>query len=421
MVLGEEVASLELELDPFSSAYVGPEEHRRRVEANEYGGRLRKRGNISRNAMVRALPSQVATLYNTLRFVDAVNALLVRRLVPTTEAADGGLSTSYVELMAWGDKALQARFAGATQYLKAAKKFGLLHFRGEVLHEGVAERSNAVHSWSLGCKRQALLDLALLKPQRILPAIARAHPRVRDSVVRFLVFESSYAEQTADFLQGSFEQDLGSLRDAAREAARREEASCAEEAGDHASGARKGAARARIAEIDEAFWPDEDDNEKEEETDARAEGDHASGAPTAGSLRMTRSARSGWCSAPYGCARPRPAAKWSCASRTASLTRPPCGACCTRLTSSKCLSSGEIARPRPSRRRSSSCQRRCTPTRTAHRQPTRRSTAFGQRSRLSQTRSNAQPTPLSTRREDAQPASGRQESRASPSGRADES
>jgi len=190
---------------------------------------------------------------------------------PTTEAADGGLSTSYVELMAWGDKALQARFAGATQYLKAAKKFGLLHFRGEVLHEGVAERSNAVHSWSLGCKRQALLDLALLKPQRILPAIARAHPRVRDSVVRFLVFESSYAEQTADFLQGSFEQDLGSLRDAAREAARREEASCAEEAGDHASGARKGAARARIAEIDEAFWPDEDDNEKEEETDARAE------------------------------------------------------------------------------------------------------------------------------------------------------
>ena len=37
------------------------------------------------------------------------------------------------DLMGWGDKALQARFAGATQYLKAAKSFGLVHYGGEVM------------------------------------------------------------------------------------------------------------------------------------------------------------------------------------------------------------------------------------------------------------------------------------------------
>ena len=48
------------------------------------------------------------------------------------EGLDGALSAEYDELMAWGDQALQARFAGATQYLKAAKSFGLVHYGGEM-------------------------------------------------------------------------------------------------------------------------------------------------------------------------------------------------------------------------------------------------------------------------------------------------
>ena len=125
--------------------------------------------------MKRALPGQLATLLNTLRFVDAVNALLSRRVVdvvetrhgpdgrvlpparscvpqsndaadaapaqhghttaggsPPTNASVTTLSAEYDDLMAWGEQALQARFAGATQYLKAAKSYGLVHYGGEM-------------------------------------------------------------------------------------------------------------------------------------------------------------------------------------------------------------------------------------------------------------------------------------------------
>ena len=130
---------LDNEMNPFSAEWVGQTEHRRRVEANQ-GGRLKTYGNPSLGAQVRALPSQLATLFNTLRFVDAVNTLLERDLVEVSEAAESGeRSASYDALMAWGDKALQARFSAATQYLKSAKRFGLLHYAGELLHEGIGK------------------------------------------------------------------------------------------------------------------------------------------------------------------------------------------------------------------------------------------------------------------------------------------
>ena len=76
--------------NPFSSSYVGATEHRRAVEA-QVGGKFGKFGAPSDNAARRALAAQVATALNVLRFVDAVNAILRRRLVPIVlPDMDGG-------------------------------------------------------------------------------------------------------------------------------------------------------------------------------------------------------------------------------------------------------------------------------------------------------------------------------------------
>ena len=248
---------LESELNPFSNQSVGPQEHRRRVEARE--GKLKQFGTISVHAMLRALPSQIATLFNTLRFVDAINALLERHLVETNDEADGARSASYESLMAWGDKALQARFSGSTQYLKAARHYGLLHFRGEILHEGSRD-GRKVTSHSLGCSRKALLERAMLLPQRILPAIANCHPRVRDTVVRHMIFQSSYAEQTNEFFGGSVEKDWGDLLDADQIATRR--------------AAPPSAPQPRVGKLDngaQEWWPDDDEHANDETAGAREE------------------------------------------------------------------------------------------------------------------------------------------------------
>ena len=62
------------ELNPFSEAYVGAEEHRKRISAEV--GALRRYGNPNKAARDRALPAQVATLLNVLRLVDAINWIL---------------------------------------------------------------------------------------------------------------------------------------------------------------------------------------------------------------------------------------------------------------------------------------------------------------------------------------------------------
>lgn len=212
--------------NPFSDDFSGMHEHRRRVEAAHGratpGGtkRLRTYGKISLGAMAHALPGQLATLFNTLRFVDAVNALIERRVVEVTEGSTvGGVGVydcvQYEDLMAWGDKALQARFGGCTQYLKAAKRFGFLHYRGEMLHEGTSKRA-VLQSYSLGMDRRALLTAALEQPQRVVPALYDAQGGNRRSLdtakaklAQLILSEGSpFRQPLVDFLRGSFEQEL---------------------------------------------------------------------------------------------------------------------------------------------------------------------------------------------------------------------
>ena len=110
------MAELE-QINPLSSKYVGAEEHRRRVEAKF--GKFTKYGNPTQENMERALPGQVHTMLNVLRFVDTINAMLARRLV---HVAHGGRAAPFEVLMAWEEAALQARFSGALGYLKASKR-----------------------------------------------------------------------------------------------------------------------------------------------------------------------------------------------------------------------------------------------------------------------------------------------------------
>ena len=227
--------------NPFSEAFAGRQEHRRRVEAEHGkatpGGtmKLRKHGKIAIGAMAHALPGQLATLYNTLRFVDAVNALISRRVVEVSESVEGSGSfdtAQYESLMAWGDKALQSRFGGCTQYLKAAKKFKFLHYRGEMLHEGTSKRA-VLQSSSLGLSREELLARALQQPERVVPALYDADvdgPSIKGGVgggkdggstgnelayglarmklARLVLSAAPFRPALLDFLNGSFEADL---------------------------------------------------------------------------------------------------------------------------------------------------------------------------------------------------------------------
>ena len=153
----QSIAHEEDTLNPLSRHYVGPEEHRRIVESKH--GKFTRYGNPTQKNVERALPGQVATLLNVLAFVDVLNALLSQRLVAT--ACLGGASATFEELVAWEEGALQARFSGAAQYLKAAKKYGLLRFDGEMPLGCVIE------SHSVGRSRQQLLARVLTRPQLI--------------------------------------------------------------------------------------------------------------------------------------------------------------------------------------------------------------------------------------------------------------
>ena len=93
-------------LNPFAESYVGQEEHRRRVEAEH--GAFQKFGTPNKAAAQRALPAQVDTLLNVLRFVDAVNSLIGQQQVRTRlRPEDGGVGALYDDLLAWHDGALQ--------------------------------------------------------------------------------------------------------------------------------------------------------------------------------------------------------------------------------------------------------------------------------------------------------------------------
>ena len=156
-------------------------------------------------------PWQVATLLNVLRFVDAVNALLFRRLVPVgrataeaNHALEDALAATYGDLMAWGDEALQARFSGTAQYLKSAKRFGLLHFAGEAGALPTA-RSSTIASISIGCSRQQLLERASLQPHLIVPALVGL-PNAADKLLARLHGPECVA-MVQEYLCGSFDDD----------------------------------------------------------------------------------------------------------------------------------------------------------------------------------------------------------------------
>ena len=173
-------------LNPLSANYVGPEEHRRILESRE--GKFKRLGAPTQANVERALPGQVATLLNVLSFVDAVNELLIRRLVKMP----GENSAVFEALTGWDDGALQARFSGAAQYLRAAKKYGLLHFDGEM------PLGCVITSLSLGRSRHRLLAAVLMRPQLI-----GASMDGRELVRRVLGPE--FEVQLERFVEGTFD------------------------------------------------------------------------------------------------------------------------------------------------------------------------------------------------------------------------
>lgn len=184
------------ELSPFSSTYVGHAEHRRRIEES-LGGRLQKYGSPNEAALARALPGQLETALNTLRFVDAVNALLSRPglLSPGQAGVDGALLSSLIE---WADGTLQQRFSGAAQYLRSAKKFRLISFEGEYPLPTVWIKSRCI-----GASRRDLLDVAMKEPRLIVPSTSG-----EDDLIRMIEGRQELSLQMDSFLGGSFEGDV---------------------------------------------------------------------------------------------------------------------------------------------------------------------------------------------------------------------
>ena len=199
-------------LNPFNAAaYVGAVEHRRRVEAAQ-GGKLQKFGAPTKEATARALPGQLDTALNTLRFVDTLNALLGRGLVGGGGAGDDAVVAAaavtsggahprvgFHELMAWGDGAVQERFSGTAQYLRSGKKFGLLWFAGEYPHGDIE-----IESSSVGQSRQQLLDGVLHQPQLIVPSYGPEDVATLSAQLE----APRLAALVDDFLGGTVEDDL---------------------------------------------------------------------------------------------------------------------------------------------------------------------------------------------------------------------
>ena len=72
-----------------------------------------------------------------------------------------GNAVRFEELVNWEDQALQARFSGMVQYLKAANKYGLLQFEGDMPQKKILTSS------SLYMSRKELLSAVMEQPQLI--------------------------------------------------------------------------------------------------------------------------------------------------------------------------------------------------------------------------------------------------------------
>lgn len=187
-------------INPLSSSYVGPEEHRRRIE--EKHGKLKKYGSPKQEALDRALPGQLATAFNTLRFVDAINALVgsgeLGEACRTVDAAP------FEALMGWRDGALQQRFSGAAQYLRSGKKFGLLHFEGEYPMGDVR-----IESRCMGYTREQLWESAIRQPQLVVPHMTG--PDDADKLRNTIEQLDDATEQLNSFIKGSFDGEMSAV------------------------------------------------------------------------------------------------------------------------------------------------------------------------------------------------------------------
>lgn len=165
-------------LNPFSEHYIGPEAHAQKVGTSKYGS-------PTQLAMERALPGQVATLLNVLRFVDAVNHLMREGLVPVV----GADQVAYDDVMRWSDRALMSRFSGAVQYFRSARKYGFVEFEGEV------PQGQMVRSRSLKLGRDKLLSRALEQPKLL--SAAMPSPRLKEMLTAQEILEN-FAEYKAE-------------------------------------------------------------------------------------------------------------------------------------------------------------------------------------------------------------------------------
>ena len=95
--------------------------------------------------------------------------------------------------MAWDESSLQARFSGATQYLKAAAKYELLAFDGEM------PQGSVIASRSLDFSRHQLIAAVLRRPK-----LMGVSMEVRELVERILGPE--FEAQVAQFERGRFEE-----------------------------------------------------------------------------------------------------------------------------------------------------------------------------------------------------------------------
>ena len=119
----------------------------------------------------------------------------------------------------------QARFSGTAQYLKSAKKFGLLDFDGEL---PLPYRGLVVVSHSIAQSRDQMLQVALRQPKLVVPTLTAAPAPIRgmgstdvgtvgdgDSGSRALIAKLAtklqaprFQQQIDGFLQGSFDGEI---------------------------------------------------------------------------------------------------------------------------------------------------------------------------------------------------------------------
>ena len=115
-------------------------------------------------------------------------------------------SLHFDDLMNWNGQAVQDRFSGAVQYLRSAKKHGLLDFNGE-MPQGALIESRCMR-WS----RRALLDFAMAQLHLVVPTLpqrtgsAGSSESPADTLRRRILIE--FAQQLDEFTNSSFDLDV---------------------------------------------------------------------------------------------------------------------------------------------------------------------------------------------------------------------